>query len=100
MVGVNEGIRSATFTATSVATWYYSLWIGWGGSVGDNGTYHNGSCTWHDGNGLGYISSSFTAWKIASATSISEFSADKLISHPVSATRTVVSGPLKKRVMI
>jgi hypothetical protein len=66
----DRGVESASFQGTSVATWYYSLWIGWGASVGDNGTYHNGSSTWHDGDGAGYISSFYTVSALTNPASI------------------------------
>ena len=56
--GNNEGVCSATYTVNSVGTWYYSLWLGWGTSVGDNGRWYNGSSTWTEGLGT-FQSSSF-----------------------------------------
>ena len=46
------------FTPTSATTYYWSLWIGWGNSVGDNGRYYkNGD--WNEGSGS-YQSASVT----------------------------------------
>ena len=46
------------FTPTSATTYYWSLWIGWGASVGDNGRYYkNGD--WNEGSGS-YQSASVT----------------------------------------
>ena len=58
--GNNEGVKSATFTVNSVATWYYSLWLGFNNTfVGDNGRWYNGNSGWNEGLGT-FLSSSFT----------------------------------------
>lgn len=46
------------FTPTSAATYYWSLWIGWGSSVGDNGRYYK-TGEWNEGSGS-YQSASVT----------------------------------------
>lgn len=66
--GNNEGIKSATFTVNSVSTWYYSLWLGWGASIGDNGAYNKGSSAWTEGNTV-FQSSSFTVSALSNPTS-------------------------------
>ncbi|MEI6554944.1 MAG: T9SS type A sorting domain-containing protein [Paludibacter sp.] len=66
--GNNEGIKSATYTVNSVGTWYYSLWLGWGASIGDNGAYNNGSNVWTQGN-TSFQSSSFTVNALGNPTS-------------------------------
>lgn len=66
--GNNEGIKSATFTVNSVSTWYYSLWLGWGASIGDNGAYNKGSSAWTEGNTV-FQSSSFTVSALSDPTS-------------------------------
>ncbi|HQQ04631.1 MAG TPA: choice-of-anchor D domain-containing protein [Kiritimatiellia bacterium] len=68
--GGNEGIKSASFQGTSVATWYYSLWLGWGGSIGDNGHWYNGSSSWNEGSGS-FVSSSFTVSALGNPTGVS-----------------------------
>jgi hypothetical protein len=65
--GNNEGIKSQTFTVNSVATWYYSLWLGWGSAIGDNGAYNNGGSTWTEGN-TSFQSSSFTVSALDNTT--------------------------------
>ncbi len=57
--GNNEGIKSATYTVNTVGTWYYSIWLGWGANVGDNGTWSDGNSAWAEGN-TSFESSSFT----------------------------------------
>ncbi len=57
--GNNEGVRSSIFSLNSVGTWYYSLWIGFGASVGDNGHWYNGNNLFNEGSGT-FISSTFT----------------------------------------
>ncbi len=57
--GNNEGVTNSSAKVTSTGTWYYSLWLGWGASVGDNGRWYNGNSTWTEGSGT-FISSSFT----------------------------------------
>ena len=57
--GKNEGIKSATYTVNSVGTWYYSIWLGWGTNVGNNGTWSDGNSVWAEGN-TSFESSSFT----------------------------------------
>ena len=46
------------FTPTSATTYYWSLWIGWGNSVGDNGRYYK-TGDWNEGSGS-YQSASVT----------------------------------------
>lgn len=57
--GNNEGVTNSSAKVTSTGTWYYSLWLGWGASVGDNGRWYNGNSNWTEGSGT-FISSSFT----------------------------------------
>lgn len=57
--GGNEGVKSSTVIVNSTGTWYYSLWIGWGASIGDNGHWYSGNSTWNDGS-ASFTSSSFT----------------------------------------
>lgn len=57
--GNHEGFRSAVFTLNSVESWYYSLWIGWGASVGDNGRWYNGNSSYNEGSST-FQSSTFT----------------------------------------
>lgn len=66
--GNNEGVKSASFQGTSVNTWYYSLWLGWGSSVGDNGHWYNGSSSWNEGSGS-FVSSSFTVSALTAPSS-------------------------------
>ena len=49
------------FTPTSAATYYWSLWIGWGTSVGDDGRYYKDNTDWtnNDGNSS-FMSASVT----------------------------------------
>ena len=46
------------FIPTSATTYYWSLWIGWGSSVGDNGRYYK-TGDWNEGSGS-YQSASVT----------------------------------------
>ena len=46
------------FTPTTATTYYWSLWIGWGNSVGDNGHYYK-TGDWNEGSGS-YQSASVT----------------------------------------
>lgn len=55
------------FTPTSAGTWYWSLWIGWGYSVGDNGRYYNNNSSWNEGID-GFTSSSITVLAIPQPT--------------------------------
>lgn len=66
--GYNEGVRSTTFTVNTVSTWYYSLWLGWNISLGENGKYYNGSDVWTEGN-TAFQSSSFTVAALSDPTS-------------------------------
>ncbi len=65
--GGNEGIKSTTVNVNTVGTWYYSLWLGWGGSVGDNGRWYDGSAAWNEGSSS-FISSTFTVLEIGNPT--------------------------------
>lgn len=65
--GGNEGIKSTTVNVNTVGTWYYSLWLGWGGSVGDNGRWYAGSAAWNEGSSS-FISSTFTVLEIGNPT--------------------------------
>ena len=62
------------FTPNSTGTWYWSIWLGWGSSVGDNGRYYNGSTSWNEGNGS-YQSSSVTVSAVPKSGSLSAESA-------------------------
>lgn len=49
------------FTPTSAATYYWSLWIGWGSSVGDNGRYYKDDASWtNNENNSSFMSASVT----------------------------------------
>ena len=57
----------ASFKLTSTGTKYYSLWLGWGKSVGDNGRYYNGSSIWSEGSDK-FSSSKFTVNELPNPT--------------------------------
>ena len=44
----NDNRWKFNFTPTSATTYYWSLWIGWGNSVGDNGRYYKTE-DWNEG---------------------------------------------------
>ena len=71
--GGNEGVSSSVFTVTAISTWYYSLWLGWGTSVGDNGHWYNGNIIWNDGSGA-FMSSSFTVNALNNPSASTPFS--------------------------
>ena len=49
------------FTPTSATTYYWSLWIGWGNSVGDNGRYYKDDTSWtNNKNNSSFMSASVT----------------------------------------
>lgn len=52
--------KSSQKTASAIGTQYYSLWLGWGSSVGDNGRYYNGSKTSKTEGDANFIKSSFS----------------------------------------
>ncbi len=63
--------KSSELTANATGTRYYSLWLGWGNSVGDNGRYYNGSSTTKtEGNGS-FIKSSFSIKALPQPTNFS-----------------------------
>ena len=80
--GNNEGIRSASVKGTSAGTWYYSLWLGWGASVGDNGMYYNGNSTWTEGSSS-FLSSSFTVNALNNPT------VSSVATNPAAATSEI-----------
>ena len=58
--GSNNQWETTGIQVTSSGTWYYSLWLGWGNSVGDNGHYYNyASGSWSEGSSS-VITSTFT----------------------------------------
>jgi len=69
-VGKNEGIRSATYSLNTTGTWYYSLWLGTGATVGSSGS-------WNKSNAIGtigsanYTSSLFTVQALGNPTGLS-----------------------------
>ena len=65
--GDNNKLYSASFQTTSTGTRYYSLWLGWGSSVGTNGRYYKGSNSWNEGS-ESYTSSSFTVTALPNVT--------------------------------
>ncbi len=77
--GGNEGVKSAAFQGTSVATWYYSLWLGWGTSIGDNGHWYTGQSSWNEGSGT-FVSGSYTVSTLVapSAQSASQASSSQI----------------------
>ncbi|MDR0993416.1 MAG: fibronectin type III domain-containing protein [Verrucomicrobiota bacterium] len=50
-VGGDHRWTSQDIQVTNTGTWRLSLWIGWGGSVGDNGRYYDTSTSWNEGSG-------------------------------------------------
>ena len=65
--GNNNQAWKASFKLTSTGTKYYSLWLGWGKSVGDNGRYYNGSSSWSEGSDK-FSSSKFTVNELPNPT--------------------------------
>ncbi|MFZ4581905.1 MAG: T9SS type A sorting domain-containing protein, partial [Paludibacter sp.] len=68
-VGNNEGIRSAIYTFSAVGTYYYSLWLGNGATVGSVGSWNKSNATGTIGSAT-FTSSSFTVQALGNPTGL------------------------------